>query len=65
MNDETKEDQTDRPAKAERLPYERPSLVSEPWLVNGATVVCNGTVSGGKKDSVGAPNFCRSNRLLS
>lgn len=51
--------------KGAKPPYEKPKIVSEPWLVNGAAITCNGTLNGGRKDALGAPNFCRSNRLLS
>jgi len=59
MNDDPKD------KKPEKEPYEKPKILSEPWLVNGAAITCNGSVSGGRKESLGAPNFCRSNRLLS
>ncbi len=49
----------------EKIPYEKPKIVSEKWMVNGAAVTCNGSLNGGRKEALGAPNFCRSNRLLS
>ena len=63
MSDDVKEKKSvEAPSKEV---YVRPQIVSEPWLVNGAAVTCNGSVLGGRKESLGAPNFCRANRLLS
>lgn len=62
MNEEPKEKATRvEPKRA----YEPPKIETEPWLLQGAAVSCNGTTSGGRKDSVGAPFFCSSSRLLS
>ena len=43
--------------------YEAPKVESEDLLAFAAS--CNGTSNGGRKANVGAPNFCRSNRLNS
>lgn len=47
----------------EKKPYKKPELVSEKLNVYGAT--CNGTTSGGRKASTGAPAFCNNKRLNS
>jgi hypothetical protein len=51
--------------KAPLLPekYQKPLIESEDLLAFAAS--CNGTSNGGRKANVGAPNFCRSNRLNS
>jgi len=43
--------------------YIKPELTSEKLNAYGA--LCNGTTSGGRKASSGAPNFCNSRRLNS
>jgi len=43
--------------------YQKPSIESEDLLAFAAS--CNGTANGSRKANVGAPNFCRSNRLNS
>jgi hypothetical protein len=43
--------------------YQKPSLRTENLMTFGA--LCNGTTSGQRKQSTGAPNFCNSTKLLS
>ena len=43
--------------------YTPPKLETQDLLAFAAS--CNGTTAGQRKASVGAPNFCRSNRLNS
>jgi hypothetical protein len=43
--------------------YEKPQIKSESLMTFGA--LCNGSLSGGRKQSTGAPNFCNSGKLLS
>ncbi|MCC6137141.1 MAG: hypothetical protein IT287_00790 [Bdellovibrionaceae bacterium] len=43
--------------------YNKPTLKTENLMTFGA--LCNGTVSGQRKQSTGAPNFCNSSKLLS
>jgi len=53
--------------KPKKLPlperYEKPTLSSEDLMAFAAS--CNGTTNGGRKASVGGPNFCNSRRLNS
>lgn len=63
-------DKSKKPTDVERksspvLPekYQKPLIESEDLLAFAAS--CNGTSNGGRKANVGAPNFCRSNRLNS
>jgi hypothetical protein len=43
--------------------YEKPTCKTESLMTFGA--LCNGSVTGGRKQSTGAPNFCNSGKLLS
>lgn len=43
--------------------YITPEIKTEELLAFGA--ICNGSGNGGRKDTTGAPRFCRANRLLS
>lgn len=43
--------------------YEKPKISSEDLMAFAAS--CNGTTNGGRKSSVGGPNFCNSRRLNS
>lgn len=51
------------PQNKKKKKYEKPSKKSENLMTFGA--LCNGSVSGGRKQSTGAPNFCNSGKLLS
>ncbi len=46
-----------------KRPYVRPRMLTESLMAFGA--ICNGSSSGGRKDTTGAPKFCNSARLLS
>jgi hypothetical protein len=43
--------------------YIKPQINTEELIGFGA--LCNGSASGGRKASSGAPNFCKAGRLLS
>jgi hypothetical protein len=49
--------------KDQKKKYVKPEIVSEDLNVFGAS--CNGSLSGGRKASTGAPNFCNASRLNS
>lgn len=49
--------------KSKKKQYIKPSIVSEDLMAFAAS--CNGSVSGGRKATTGAPNFCKSSRLNS
>lgn len=55
-------DQSPR-AKKPKKKYEKPSIKSESLMTFGA--LCNGSTAGGRKQTVGAPNFCTTAKLLS
>ena len=57
MGDENKKE------NLKKKEYVRPEITSEELMTFGA--VCNGTNKGGRKATVGAPNFCNSSKLLS
>ena len=46
-----------------KKPYKKPELISEKLNAYGAS--CNGSSTGGRKASTGAPNFCNSRKLNS
>jgi len=50
-------------AKKEKLSYSKPTIKSEPLTTVAA--LCNGTTSGGRKATTGAPNFCNAGKLKS
>lgn len=43
--------------------YEKPAISSEDLMAFAAA--CNGTNSGGRKSSIGSPDFCNSRKLNS
>jgi len=43
--------------------YSPPEIITEELMSFGA--LCNGTASGGRKEAIGAPSFCNSNKLNS
>jgi hypothetical protein len=43
--------------------YQKPVKKTENLMTFGA--LCNGSTSGGRKQSTGAPNFCSASKLLS
>jgi len=51
------------PEKTAKKHYRKPALTSESLMTFGA--LCNGTTSGQRKQSTGAPNFCSASKLLS
>lgn len=51
------------PQAKHKKKYEKPSKKTENLMTFGA--LCNGVISGGRKQSTGAPNFCNSGKLLS
>jgi len=55
--------ENDKITKIIKKPYHSPKVNSEELIGFGA--LCNGVVTGGRKASTGAPNFCKSGRLLS
>lgn len=62
---ENKESQNDglNSESKEKKKYIKPEVISEEIMAYGA--VCNGQSRGGRKASVGAPDFCNTNRLQS
>ncbi len=46
-----------------RKPYEKPAVKTE--TLTAVAALCNGTLTGGRKSSTGAPNFCSAARLKS
>lgn len=62
---EKKDGQEDRneAQPPEKKKYESPAIESESLMAFGA--LCNGSTSGGRKASTGAPNFCSTSKLLS
>lgn len=64
MSTETKKEQTkDKLEDCKKKKYVKPEIISEDLNVFGAS--CNGSLSGGRKSSTGAPNFCNANKLNS
>ena len=53
----------DKNKSKKRKEYKKPKLISEKLNAYGA--LCNGSTSGGRKASTGAPSFCNSRRLNS
>lgn len=49
--------------KKQKKKYVKPEIISEDLVSFGA--LCNGTTTGQRKGSTGAPNFCNSTRLNS
>ena len=49
--------------KKKKRPYKKPKIMSEEIITFGA--LCNGTNTGGRKTTAGAPDFCSASRLLS
>ncbi len=60
MSDDKKRTVTENPGK---LSYQKPEIKTEPLTTVAA--LCNGTVSGGRKATTGAPNFCQAAKLKS
>lgn len=58
-----KKDTQDESGTPAKKPYTKPEIHSESLMAFGA--LCNGTVTGGRKASTGAPNFCNATKLLS
>jgi len=57
------EDTSKNPTEKTKKPYVKPNVTSEELMAFGA--LCNGTTTGGRKETTGAPSFCSSNRLKS
>ena len=57
-----KQDPVHRQSKPKKK-YKKPSVRSEEIMTFGA--LCNGTMSGQRKASTGAPDFCNNMKLLS
>lgn len=58
-----KENDSNSKKDQKKKKYVKPQIISEDLNVFGAS--CNGSLSGGRKSSTGAPNFCNSSRLNS
>jgi hypothetical protein len=51
------------PSAKPKAAYEKPRLRTE--KLTAVAALCNGTASGGRKASTGAPSFCAANKLKS
>ncbi len=49
--------------KPDKLKYQKPEIKTEPLTTVAA--LCNGSATGGRKATTGAPNFCQVAKLKS